>query len=84
MRGDIKSVIAGQTFANFQKIYQRVVEVARVLEESEKETQALNLEKRRELSRPRFQGREDKRFRPNYPPGKGKQPMSEPPNFPPC
>jgi len=85
LRGDIKSVIASRTFANFQEIYQRAVKVARVLDESEKETQALNLEKRkRKFTRPGFQGREDERFRPSYPPGKGKQPMSEPPKFPPC
>ena len=38
IRGDIKFVIAGQTFASFQEMYQRAVKVARVLEESEKET----------------------------------------------
>jgi len=66
-------------------MYQRAVKIARVLEESERETQALNLEKRRrELTRSGFQGREDKGFRPNHPPGKGKRPMFGPPNYPPC
>ena len=48
LRGDIKSVIAGQTFTNCQEMYQRAVKAARVLEETEKETQALNLEKRKQ------------------------------------
>ena len=38
LRGDIKNVIAGQTFANFQDMYQRAIKIARVLEEIEKET----------------------------------------------
>jgi len=37
LRGDIRSVIAGQTFVNFQDMYQRAIKVARVLEEN-KET----------------------------------------------
>jgi len=49
-------------------MYQQAVKIACVLEESERETQALNLEKRRrEVTRPGFQGREDKRFRPKCP-----------------
>jgi len=47
LRGDVKSVITGQTFANFQEMYQRAVKVARVLEENEKEAQTLNLERKR-------------------------------------
>jgi len=47
LRGDIKSIIAGQTFTSFQDMYQRAVKVARVLEENEKETQILNLERKR-------------------------------------
>ena len=47
LRGDIRSVITGQTFANFQDMYQRAIKVARVLEENKKKTQALNLEKQR-------------------------------------
>ena len=31
LRGDIKSVIAGHTFANFQEMYQRAIKVACVL-----------------------------------------------------
>ena len=83
LRGDIKSVIAGQTFANFQDMYQRAVKVARVMEENKKETQVLNLERRqREFSRQGFLSQGDKRFRPNFSPGKGKQPMIRPPNYP--
>ena len=47
LRGDIKSIIAGQTFVNFQEMYQRAVKVARVLEENEKEAQTLNLERKK-------------------------------------
>jgi len=73
LRGDIKSIIAGQTFTNFQEMYQRAVKIARVLEENDKETQDLNLEKRRgEFTRQDVQDRNDKRSRPNYPPEKGK------------
>jgi len=83
LRGDIKSIIAGQTFVNFQEMYQRAVKVARVLEENEKEAQTLNLErKRRENFKQDPQSRIEKRNRPNYPPEKGKQPMTRPPN--PC
>jgi len=46
LRGDIKSVIAGQTFTSFQDMYQQAVKVAQVLEENEKETQILNLERK--------------------------------------
>jgi len=83
LRGDVKSVIVGQTFANFQEMYQQAAKVARVLEENEKEAQTLNLErKRRENLRQNSQGRTEKRNRINYPSEKGKQPMSRPPN--PC
>jgi len=85
LRGDIKSVIAGQTFTSFQDMYQRAVKVAWVLEENEKETQILNLEpKRREQFRQNPQNRTKKRSRPNYPLEKGKQPMSRASNNPPC
>ena len=47
LRGNINSMIAGQTFENFQDMYQRVVKIARVLEESKNESQALNLEKQK-------------------------------------
>ena len=47
LRGNIKSMIAGQTFQNFQDMYQRAVKIARVLEESENENRALNLGKRK-------------------------------------
>ena len=85
LRGDIKSVITGQTFTSFQDMYQRAVKVARVLEENEKETQILNLErKRREQFRQNSQDRTEKRSRSDYPPEKGKQPMSQTSNNPPC
>ena len=44
LRGDITSVIAGQTFANFQDMYQRAIMIVRALEETEKETQVANSE----------------------------------------
>ena len=34
LRGDIRSMIAGQTFENFHEMYQRAMKIARVLEES--------------------------------------------------
>jgi len=62
LRADIKSVIAGQTFTGFQEMYQRAVKVARVLEENEKETHILNLErKRREQFRQNSQNNTEKR-----------------------
>jgi len=65
-------------------MYQRAVKVARVLEENEKETQILNLErKRREQFRQNPQNRTEKRSRSDYPPEKGKQPMSKASNNPP-
>jgi len=85
LRGDIKSVIAGQTFTSFQDMYRRAVKVARVLEENEKETQILNLErKRREQFRQNCQNRTEKRSRSDYPPENGKHPMSQTSNNPPC
>ena len=51
-----------------------------MLEETEKETQSLNLEKwKRDFPNRGFQGGNDKRFRPNFPPGKGIQPRTGPP-----
>ena len=50
LKGNIKSMIAGQTFENFQAMYQKAVKIARVLEEFESENQALNLEKRKKDS----------------------------------
>ena len=81
LRGDIKSVIVGQTFASFQDMHQRAVKVARVLEENEKETQILSLEqKRKEQFRQNSQNRTEKRSRPDYLLEKGKQPMTGAPN----
>jgi len=76
LKGTIKSVLAGQTFGTFQEMYQRAVKTARVLEESEVEIQAASLAKRKKESRNQgFCGGRYKRFRPNSPPGKGKQPV---------
>ena len=47
LQGSIRSMIAGQTFENFQEMYQRVVKVARVLEEIERESKAASFEKRK-------------------------------------
>jgi len=47
LRGDIRSTIACQTFENFQDMYQRVVKITRVLEESKSESRALTLGKRK-------------------------------------
>ena len=47
LRGNIILMIGGQTFQNFQDMYQRAVKIARVLEESENENRALNLGKRK-------------------------------------
>ena len=75
LRGDIKSVIAGHTFANFQEMYQRAIKIARLVEENERESQVLNLEKRRRgTARQGWQGRYDKRPKPSFPVDKGKQP----------
>jgi len=82
LRGNIRSMIAGQTFQNFQEMYQRAVKIAQVLEESENENRALNLGKRKMGSQQggfgnRFQGGSYRQYRPNYPQDKGKQPMSK-------
>ena len=63
-------------------MYQRAVKIARVLEESENETRALNLGKRKMGSQQggfgsRFQGGSYRPYRPNYPQDKGKQPMGK-------
>jgi len=77
LRADIKSVTACQNFDNFQDMYQRAVKIACVLKETEKENQARNLEKqKREIPTRSFQGRNNKRFRPNVPLRKEKQPMT--------
>jgi len=47
LRGNIKSMIAGQTFQKFQDMYQRAVKIARVLEQLKNENRALNLGKRK-------------------------------------
>ena len=40
-------MIAGQTYENFQAMYQRVIKVARLLEETEQENRATNFGKRK-------------------------------------
>jgi len=79
LRGDIKSVIAGQTFTNFQEMYQKAVKVARVMEENQRETQALTLEgRKREFSRPNVPTQTERRVRRNFLPEGGKQTMYRP------
>ena len=68
---------AGQTFENFEDIYQEAVKIARVLEELESESRAMNLGKRKlELNRGGFKGMNSKQLMPGKPQGKGKQPMA--------
>ena len=67
-------MLAGQTFINYQEMYQRAVKVARVLEETEKETKGLNLEKRKQEDyRLNARNQTGKKNKPTYSPGKGKQ-----------
>ena len=47
LQGNIRSMIAGQTYENFQAMYQRVIKVARLLEETEQENRATNFGKRK-------------------------------------
>jgi len=76
MRGDIRSMIVGQTFDNFHDMYQKAVKIARVLEESERESRVLTLGKRKmEPHKKGFQGQNYKRIKPGNFQGKGKQPM---------
>jgi len=84
LRGNIKSVIAAQTFTNFQDMYQQAVKVTRVMEEDQRETQALTLEgRKRGFLRSNVPIQSEKRVRPNFPPEGGKQTMYRP-SYPPC
>ena len=84
LRGDIKSVIAAQTFVNFQDMYQKAVKVARVMEEGQRDTQTLTLGgRKREFPRSNVPTQSEKRVRPNFLPEKGKQPMYSP-RYPVC
>ena len=74
LRGDIRSMIAGQTFENFHEMYQRPVKTARVLEESKMEKQALDAGKRK-IGPPRKGFPGNKRFRSDNYQGKGKPPV---------
>ena len=57
LRRNIKSMVEGQKFQNFQDMYQRAVKIARVLEESKNENRALNLGKRKmKIHRGEFRG----------------------------
>jgi len=68
LRGNIKSMIASQTFQNFQDMYQRAVKITRVLEESENENRALNLRKHKmEIHRGGYRGGNYKQYKPSYP-----------------
>jgi len=70
-------MIAGQTFENFQDMYQRAVKISRVYDESESENRALNLGKRKMgLHTGGFRGRNYKLYKLSYSQGKGKQPMA--------
>jgi len=62
LRGDIRSMIAGQTFENFHEMYQRAMKIARVLEESKMEKQALEAGKRK-MGPPRREFPSNKKFR---------------------
>ena len=74
LRGDIRAMIAGQTFANFQEMYQRAVKIARVLVESRLEKQTLEAGKRK-IGQPGRGFPSYKRSRYDNYPGKGKQPV---------
>ena len=82
LRGDIRSMIAGQTFENSHEMYQWAVKIARVLEESKVEKQALEAGKR-QMGPPRRGFSSNKRFRNDNYQGKGKQP-AEGGNIPEC
>jgi len=58
-------------------MYERAINIARLLKESENENQALNLGRRKmEVHRGGFRGGNYKQYRPSYKQGKGKQPMA--------
>jgi len=74
LRGNIRSMIVGQTFENFHEMYQQAMKIARVLEESKIEKQALDVGKRK-MGPPRKGFLGNKRFRFDNYQGKGKQPV---------
>ena len=47
LRGDIRSMIVGETFENFHEMYQRAVKIAMVLEESKKRSRPWMLGRKR-------------------------------------
>jgi len=73
LRGDIRSMIAGQTFENFHEMYQQAMKIARVLDKIRMEKQALDAGKRK-MGPPRKGFPGNKRFRLDNYQGKGKQP----------
>jgi len=73
LRGDIRTMIAGQTFETLHEMYQRSVKIARVLEESKMEKKALEARKRK-MGPPRRGSPSYKRFRNDNYQGKGKRP----------
>jgi len=74
LRGDIKSMIAGQTFENFHEMYQQAMKIARVLGDSKMKKQALEAGKRK-MGPPRRGFPSTKRFRHDKYQGKGKPPV---------
>jgi len=63
-------MIPGQTFDNFHEMYQRAMKIARVLEETKKEKEALDVGKRK-MGPPRKGFPSNKRFRADNYQGKG-------------
>jgi len=60
-------------------MYQKAVKVTYVMEENQRETQALTLEgRKREFPRPNVPTQSERRVRPNFLPEGGKQPMYRP------
>jgi len=47
LKGPIKRMIAGYAFTSFQEMYQRVVKIARVIEETEAKSRQIGLSKRK-------------------------------------
>jgi len=75
-------MIAGQTFENFHEMYQQAMKIARVLEETKMEKQALDAGKRK-IGPPRKGFPDNNRFRSDHYQGKGKQ-LAEWRTYPSC
>ena len=77
LQGNIRSMIAGQTFENIQEMYQCAVKIARVLEETERENRATNPRKRKiEFGNRGPRGGNPNRFNVGRLQDKGKRPMA--------